>query len=171
MKLNDFLRHPLQHSALENIQVAQHHLNPQNIEVSNTTQSIEPVPGGPGIWDISVPLDTNLLMFNFRSSLNIMQGGAQAGVTGIATRLSTEASTFSHSGTFAANSYNALYSKKAAAQNLSHKIFSSSGDNISLTEAHLVLINSTTRAFRTVWTNYGNDYYTLNVWGQVAIIG
>ena len=171
MKLPDFLRHPLNHANLTNILTDQHHLEPQNIEVSNTTQSIEPLPGGPGQWDIPVPFDTNVLTFSFRSNHTVGLGGAKGGVTGIANRSSLDAATVSHAGSIAVTSYNAIYAKKAAAQNLSHKIFSAAGDHISLSDAYLTLTGPSTRVFRTVWTNYGASYYTLNVWGEVHIIG
>lgn len=171
MRLPDSLKHPLAHSALTNILTDQHHLNPQNIEVSNTTQQIEPLPGGPGVWDISAPFDTNVLMFDFRTNKPLMLGGAYAGLTGIATSTSIDAVCFSHSGVFAGNSYNAIYAKRGGAVNLSHKMFSSTGIEICLTEAHLYLVDASTKVFRTVWTNYGSGYSTLNVWGQVHIIG
>lgn len=173
MRLRDPLRHAAEHDALTNVGADQHHDQPENIEVSNTTQTIDPLPGGPGVWDISVPLDARVAKFSFRSNHTVAEGGAKAGVHGIATRSSLETTTFSLGGhgTMTTTAYNACYSKKAAAMNLSHKVFSSGGDDIVLTDAYLYLVSASVRVLRTTWTNYGGSVYTLNCWGEVQIIG
>jgi hypothetical protein len=110
-------------------------------------------------------------MFNFRSALTIALGGGKGGVTGIACEYSTKASVASFSGAFPASQYNAIYAKPAASANLSHKQFSAAGDYIALSDIHLYAISGTEKVLRTVWTNYGSSVYTLNVWGEVHVIG
>jgi hypothetical protein len=173
MRLYDPLGHPIDHDALTNVGPDDHHDRPENIEIANTTLSVPPLPGDPKAWDISVPFDAQVVKFSLRSNRTIAEGSAKAGVHGIATRSSLEATTFSLGGETSAaiSAYNAAYSKKAAALNLSHKIFSSSGSNIALTDAYLTLIDASTRVLRLVWTNYGASSYTLNCWGEVQVIG
>jgi len=165
--------HPLLHADLENIGVDQHHDQPENIEVSNTTLSVAPLPGDPGEWDITVPFEANVVMFSLRGIKTVAEGGAKSGVIGIATRSQLEASTVSVGGhgSITSGAYNAHYSKKAAAQNLSHKVFDSAGNYISLTNAYLYATGASTRVLRLVWTNYGASYKTLNCWGEVQVLG
>jgi hypothetical protein len=173
MRLLSPLGHPLDHSALTNVLPDQHHDRPINIEVSNTTLNIYPLPGGPGQWDIAMPLNARIVKFSFQSNKVIAEGSGKAGVHGIATRSQFETTTFSLGGhgTTTTTAYNACYSKKASTMNLSHKVFASVGYYISLTEAYLTLISASERVFRTVWTNYGASIYTLHCIGQVQVIG
>jgi hypothetical protein len=173
MKLNDFLKHPLSHDGVSNVSEDQHHEQPENIEVSNTTLSVSPLPGGPGQWDITVPYEANVVMFSFRGIKTVAEGGGKSGIIGIATRSSLEASTVSLGGhgTISSGAYNASYSKKAAALYLSHKCFDSTGGNLALTDASLVATSGSTRVLRTTWTNFAASYKTLNVWGEVQVIG
>jgi hypothetical protein len=108
-----------------------------------------------------------------RSNHNTDLSGAKAGVTGIATRSQFEAATCSLGGhgTLASTSYNAMYSKKASAMYLSHKVFSSTGDGIALTEAYLYeTVSGTTRVLRTIWTNISASNKTLNCYGELAVL-
>jgi hypothetical protein len=173
MRLFSPLGHPTDHAGLSNVGIDQHHDQPENIEVVNTSLVVPPLPGDPKEWDIAVPLNAQVVKFSFRSNRTIAEGSAKAGVHGIATRSSLETTTFSLGGNSSTSitAYNAAYSKRAAAINLSHKIFSSTGDYIALTDAYLTLISASVRVFRTVWTNYGASNYTLNCWGQVQVIG
>lgn len=173
MRLQDFLRHPLIHSAFTNVGVDDHHDRPENIEVGNTSLVCSPAPGGPNDWDVSVPLEASVILFHFRGVVTTAEGGGKCGVIGVATRSSLEASTVSFGGhaSIASGSYNAIYSKKAAAMNLSDKVFSSVGNNIALQEAYLTLTGPSTRVFRTTWQNYGFAYSILNVWGEIGVIG
>jgi len=174
MRLNQPLRHLLSHSAYTNIGVDDHHDRPINIQVSNTVQVIQPLPGGPGVWDISVTLEASVVMFSFRSAHDCEPGaGGKAGVVGIATRnqLDAAAITLGGHGLPATTAYHAAYAKRAAALNLSDKIFSVGGDDIVLTDAYLTLTGPTTRVLRTTWTNYSAGNRTLDVRGQVQVIG
>jgi hypothetical protein len=173
MRLQSSVKHPTDHDGLTNVSEDQHHDRPENIEVSNTSLSVYPLPGGPNDWDINVPLNARVVKFSFRSIRTSGEGGGKSGVTGIATRSSLEATVFSLGGhgSVALTSYNACYSKKASALNLSHKVFSSAGDDIVLTEAYLTLISGSQRVLRTTWTNYGASIKTLNCWGEVQVIG
>lgn len=173
MRLFDPLNHPLEHSVLTNVLEDQHHDRPENIEVANTTLQVYPLPSGPYVWDIAVPLNARVAKFSFRSNRSIAEGGGKAGVHGIATRSILETTTFSLGGntSLTITAYNACYSKKASAMNLSHKVFSSGGNYICLTDAYLTLISGTERVLRTTWTNYGAAIYTLNCWGEVQIVG
>lgn len=173
MRLSNF--NPELHRMLSNVLPDQHHLEPYNIEVSNTVLSVSPLPGGPGVWDISIPFDTHVIKFAFRSNWTCAEGSGKAGVVGFTTRNGmTEATAISTGGnsTIARSAYNAVYSKAGNAMNLSHKVFDSIlGSYICLTDTYLVLIDANTRVLRTTWTNFGSSYYTLNVWGEVQIIG
>jgi hypothetical protein len=173
VRLRDFLRHPLAHAALTNVSTDQHHVRPGNLEVANTTLTVYPLPGGPDEWDIVIPYAAQAVLFSFRSSNTTAEGGGKAGVVGIATRNQFDASTCSTGGhgTISSSSYNAVYTKRASALNLSHKVFASTGADVSLTEAYLYeTVPGTTRVFRTVWTNYSAGLRTLNCWGEVAIL-
>jgi hypothetical protein len=174
MRLDDALRHPTTHAALTDVTPDQHHDRPANTEVSNTSLAIAPLPGGPGVWDIAVPVDARVVMFSLRSNRTITpEGGGKAGVLGIATRSQSEASTASLGGhsIFTEASYNAIFTKVAGAMVLSHKVFSSTGIDVALTDAYLVLTAPDTRVLRTTWTNYGAAVATLNCWGEVQVIG
>jgi hypothetical protein len=173
MRLEDELRHAIDHSVYSNIGVDDHHIKPSNIEVANTTLSVSPLPGGPNAWDISVPFDTKAVLFQFRSNRTIELAGAKAGLVGIATRSSLQATTASIGGDvlITTTAYAAIYSKVASALNLSHKVFSSAGDSISLTDAYLTLTGPSTRVLRLYWTNYSASFKTLNCWGELGLLG
>lgn len=172
MRLRDFIEHPLVHSAFAGIGVDQHHLRPANQQVSNTTLSIDPLPGGPGVWDITVPFDAQVVVFSLRSAHNCAEAGGMSGLIGIADRnsLHTTCADFGEHGTFGTTSYNAIYSKLSGAMNLSDKYFSSASDAIVLTDAYLIATGPVTRVLRTVWTNYGALVRTLAVWGQIGVL-
>lgn len=172
MRPSDPLMMPTAHGALSNVTPDQHHRKPTAISVSNTTQSVAPLPGGPGVWDIAVPYDTQVVSFSFRSIHVTEQAGATAGVTGIATRNMFDTSTVSVGGhgVLSSKSYNAVYTKAASAMNLSHKVFSSLGSDIALTNAYLTTTGPTTRVFRTEWTNYGYGNRTLHAYGEVGLL-
>jgi hypothetical protein len=174
MRLRGHREHPGEHAALTGVGVDQHHGRPSNAEVSNTTLTVDPLPGGPGVWDIPVPLDARVVKFSLRSGHTCSEGGGKAGVHGVATRSQLEATTFSLGGhgTIATSAYNACYSKRASAMNLSHKVFSAADtESLALTEAYLTLTGPTTRVLRLVWTNYGTTVDTLNCWGEVQVVG
>jgi hypothetical protein len=174
MRLTKHTEHPNEHAALTDVGVDQHHDRPSNIEVSNTSLTVDPLPGGPGVWDIPVPLDARVVKFSLRSNHACSEGGGMAGVHGVATRSQLEATTFSLGGhaTITTTAYNASYSKKASAANLSHKVFSAAAtESLALTEAYLTLTGPMTRVLRLVWTNYGVVVDTLNCWGEIQVIG
>lgn len=173
MRLPDPLGQPTLHAALTAVGADDHHLRPDVVTASNTTQSIDPLPGGPGVWDIPVDLDAVVVLFSLRSPHVTEQAGGMAGVTGIATRSSLDAASASlgGSGTLSSTSYNAIYTKASGALNLSHKVFASTGADISLTEAHLVLTSATTRVLRLVWTNYSFGKRTLNARAEIGVLG
>lgn len=172
MRLEDNLKHPLDHAGLSNVTIDQHHDQPENIEISNTTLSVEPAPGGPGTLDISMPSGANVVKFSLRSNRTVAEGYGKAGVHGIANRDQFDTTTFSLGGdtSIAITSYNACYTKVASHINLSHKVFSSVGDDIALSDAYLVA-NQWTVVLRLVFTNYGASTKTLNCWGEVQVIG
>jgi len=173
MRLADPRQHPAVHAALTGVLPEQHHIRPSNVETSNTSLVVPPLPGGPGVWDISVPYDALVVAFYFRSALTVDDGGGKAGVSGIATRSQLQTTALSHGGdsTTAMTARNAWYSKVAAALNLSHKVFSSVGDAIALTDAWLYATGPSTRVLRTYWTNYGVALKTLNCWAEIAVLG
>jgi hypothetical protein len=173
MRLNEYLKHLLVHSGLSGIGIDDHHDQPEHIPAENTTLSVSPLPGGPGVWDIPVPLEASVVLFSFRSMHDVEMGSAKAGVTGVATRSQLQASSVSigGDGTLTTASKVTFYCKPAAALNLSDKIFSAAGDFITLSDAYLYLTSPTTRVLRTQWTNYGASYLTLNARGHVAVIG
>lgn len=176
MRLQDFLEHALSHGDYSGITVDQHHIKPSSIQVSNTILVVPPLPGGPGQWDIALPFDAAAVLFNFVSA-HVIWGTGKAGVTGVAKRNSAYATDttvaslggdqiFGGYGT-----YNCIYSKVSGALQLSHKIFSSGGADIALTDAWIETTSSTTRVLRTWWTNFAAANRTLNVWGEVAVLG
>lgn len=171
MRLIDDLMHLPDHNSLENMGIDSHHDQPENIEIFNTTLQVYPLPGGPGVWDINLTDEAEVVMFTFRSNHDTWQAGAKAGVIGVASenQLRTTTMTWGGHGTKITTSYNMVYSKAAAALNLSDKIFSTAGDLISLTECYIRA--GSPKQLRTEWTNYGSTILTLNVWGQIAIIG
>jgi hypothetical protein len=166
--------HPLAHAALTGVTVDQHHIRPSNIEVANTTLVIDPLPGGPGVWDIAVPLDTIAVVFSFRGLMTTSDGGGKSGLNGVATRNSLEATCISFTagvGVFIVGSYHAVYSKPAAVANLSHKMWGATGEHVVLRDAWLELTAPTTRVFRTQWINYAGSLQTLKCWGEVQCFG
>lgn len=173
MRTESHIAHLLDHSGLANVTAEQHHIKPSNIEISNTALVVPPLPGGPSDWDISVPYDALVVLFQLRSNHTIELSNAKAGVVGIATRSSLQASTFSVGGhgTITSTAYAAFYSKVASALNLSHKVFDSAGADIALTEAYLTATGPSTRVLRLTWTNYSAGNRTLNVWGELGILG
>lgn len=171
MRLVDPRGHPLDHSALTNVLPGQHHKKPTIQAVANTTLSVSPLPGGPGQWDIAMDFDAVAVEFSFTSNNVIAEGGAKAGLYGVATRNQLHTSCISLGGftTASITAYAAIYSKVASALNLSHKIWTTSGQYISLTNAYLAQTGPSTRVFRTEWTNYGASYYTLWCKGYVQV--
>lgn len=171
MRLDNWLEHPIVHSALTNVLPDQHHLRPSNLSVSNTSLLVYPLPAGPYDWDISVPYDTIAAVLTLRSANQTEQAGGQAGVVVIATRSSLDASSISLGGhgNLGSTAYNAIYSKASAALNLSHKVFSTTGGDISLTDCYLNATGPSTRVLRTSWTNYSFGLRTLDVRGEVIL--
>lgn len=173
MQLKFYREHPVDHDALSNVGVDQHHARPENIDAANTTLVVYPLPSGPYIWDVAVPFNARVVEFSLRSNHTCSEGGGKSGVAGMATRSLLEASTISFGGpgTIATSAYNAIFSKKAGAMNLSHKVFSSVGDSICLTDAYLFLVSGTERVLRLTWTSYGSFVRTLNCWAEIRVIG
>lgn len=174
MRLDDFLRHPKAHTALVDVGIDDHHDQPEVIEESNTVLSVEPLPGGPGVWDIAVPLEASVVLFAFRAAKATGPASVgHAGCAGCATRNSYEAASVSIAdwSQFPIHQVQAFYAKRASALNLSHKVFTSSGQYVSLSDAYLTLTGPSTRVFRTLWTNYGASYYTLTAYGLVGVVG
>lgn len=174
MRLIDLFKHPVDHAGLINVGIDQHHDQPENIEISNTSLVVSPLPADPKNWDITVPYDTQVVQVALRSNRTIAEGSGKAGVIVIANRSQLQATSFSLGGETSTTitAYNACYSKVASALNLSHRIFSSSGNYIALTNAYLYeTVAGVTRVLRLEFTNYGASNYTLNCWGEVQIIG
>lgn len=174
MRLVDLLSHPMTHEPFINVGIDDHHDQPEIIEAVNTSLSVEPLPGGPTTWDIAVPYNAQVVAFSFRGAKATGPGGTgRAGVAGVATRSSIEASalSFANWSQHPIHQIPAFYAKPAAALNLSHKVFTASGEFVSLSDIALVATGPSTRVLRTYWTNYGFSYYTLNAWGEIAVIG
>lgn len=171
MRLQDYLMKVPDHAEYINVGINDHHDQPSHIETSNTSLVVQPLPGGPGVWLINLTNNATVIMFTFRSNHLTWQGTAHAGVIGIATtnQLRTSAMTWGGHGTQTTTSYNMVYTKAAAALNLSDKIFSSGGADISLTECYIV--TGTPNQLRTEWTNYSAGLRTLNVWCEISILG
>lgn len=171
MRLEDWVEHPTLHSALTNVLPDQHHRRPANLSVLNNTLTVYPLPGGPDDWDIAVPLETVAAVLHLRSAHLTEQSGGMAGVVVVATRSSLDASSFSLGGhgILTSGAYNAIYTKAAAALNLSHKVFSTGGADIALTECYLTLTGPSARVLRTTWTNYSAGLRTLDARGEVVL--
>jgi len=172
MRLQEFLDHAPAHPAFLNVGIDSHHDQPENIQVSNTVLVVPPLPGGPGVWTIALPDEATVVMFSLRSMQDVAMGGAKAGVVGIATanQFAATAMTLGGHGTLGTTAYNMVYSKAAAALNLSDKVFSSLGTGISLRECYITG-GAGARVLHTEWTNYSAGLLTLNVWAEIAIIG
>lgn len=173
MRLPDCIEHPLAHSAYA-ILADQHHIKPTSVQIANTTLSVSPLPGGPGVWDIALPFDAQAVIFSLRSNRTIAEASGKSGLVGVASRLITKTSCASiggHADLAGYGAYSCVYSKAGGSVQLSHKIFASDGTDIALTDAWINLTGPTTRVLRTYWTNYGASYKTLDVSGQVAVLG
>jgi hypothetical protein len=111
------------------------------------------------------------LIFSFRSNNTTAEGGGKAGVIGVANQnqLHTTTASLGGHGSITITAYNAIYSKRAAALNLSHKVFSSTGTDISLTSAY-ILFTGGNWVLRTEWTNYSAGNRTLNVYGEIQLL-
>jgi len=173
MRPTGFREHPALHSALSNVQIDQHHIRPSNIEISNILLKVFPLPGGPGVWDIPVPLDALVARFCFRSVRTVAEGGGKAGICGIATRNQTHASSIvlGGYGSIADTAMNTIYTKPGGSLYLSDKMFDSTGSDISLTDIWLTLTDPATRVLRTTWTNFSTGLRTLNIWAEIEIRG
>jgi len=171
MRLQSYLEHPTLHSALSNVLAEQHHRRPYNMTISNTSLVVPPLPGGPSDWDISVPYDIVAAVIHLRSARVTELAGGMAGALVVVGRSSLEASSMSLGGhgNLISTSYNAIYTKAAAALNLSHKVFSSGGADISLTEAYLPATGPSSRVLRLTWTNYSAGNRTLDARGEVEL--
>jgi len=172
MRLEDALKHPTLHSALSNVSAAQHHVAPSNIEASNTTLSVAPLPFGPGQWDITVPYEAQAVVFSLRSNRTIGLDTAKSGVVGIANRssLHTASAGLGGHGVITTTSYAQTYAKAGGALYLSSKIFDSTGADIALTDAYLTATGPSTRVLRTTWTNFAASYKTLNAWAEILVL-
>lgn len=171
MRLSDQMMHAMDHSAYSNIGIDDHHDAPENIEIANTTLSVPGFLVGPANWDITLPDSATVVKFVLRSNHGVANGGAKAGVTGIAseTQFAATTMTIGGHGVLATTGYNMVYSKASSDINLSDKVFSSGGTDISLTQAYI--LTSGTRILRLEWTNYNLAAQTLNCWGEVGVIG
>jgi len=173
-KTIDPLVHVLKHASATGVSIDQHHIRPSSISISNTSQSIPPLPGGPGEWDVSVPFDAKVAMLILRSNWQTNDFGGKGGGHWIATRTAyLDASGFSHGGpTFwQSGGYFGFNTKPGTSLELSARIFTSSGAYISLTDAYLAQTGPSSRVLRMSFTNYGASYYTLYAVGEVQILG
>jgi len=172
MRPEDALKHPTLHSAISNVLADQHHEAPSNIETSNTTLSVAPLPFGPGTWDVSVPYDTQAAIFSLRSNRTIELDTGKSGIVGVATRSSLHAATagLGGHGVITTTAYAHCYAKAGGALYLSAKIFDSTGNYIALSNAYLTATGPSTRVFRTDWTNFAASYKTLNVWAELLVL-
>jgi hypothetical protein len=119
-----------------------------------------------------MPYDAQAVMFSLQGGTPIAEGNARPGVIGVASRDSDGASTVSVGGptSTAITAYCAAYSRPGGAANLSHKIFTTSGWYVSLTNAYLVAIGPSTRVLRLEFTNYGGSNYTLWCKGEIQVM-
>ena len=167
------LKHPTQHAALTNVTSEQHHMLPENIPVSNTTQSIPPLPGGPGQWDIPIPFETTMAKLALRSPWQTDDKGGKGGVHALVSDVAyLEATSFSQGGpsSWQSGGYFGVFAKPAASLDLSQRIFDSTG-KIALTDAYITTTGPSTKVLRTTWTNYGASYLTLSAIGEVHVEG
>jgi len=171
MRPENFLEHALLHSVYDNIGIDDHHDAPENIEIANTTLSVPSLFVGPVNWDISIPEDAIVVAVTLRSNHTVQNGGAKAGVLVIATdeQFAATGMTLGGHGTITSTAYNMVYSKASSDANLSDKIFSNIGTDVSLSQAYI--LNSSGRKLRLEFTNYYASARTLNCWGEVAVIG
>lgn len=170
----DPLLHVLKHVAATDIGPDQHHIRPSNISISNTTQSITPLPGGPDDWDVAVPFDAMVARLVLRADWQTNDQGGEAGGHWIVTRTAyLDATGFSQGGPsgWQSGGYFGCFAKPAASLDLSHKVYTPSGPYIALTDAYLAQTGPSTRVLRMSWTNYGATYYTLHAVGEVQILG
>jgi len=167
------MEHPTVHAALGNIAIDQHHIRPSNIEFTDTTSIVPPLPGGPKQIDISVPYAAKAVLFSLQGGLSIAEGGAKPGVIGVATRTYSGATCASLGGQTATvlTAYCAIYSGPGGALNLSHKIFTVAGRYVSLSLAYLPATGPSTRVLRLEFTNYGASNYTLWCKGEIQVLG
>lgn len=173
MRLADARLIPAVHSALTNVGIDQHHERPSVIETSNTSLVVAPLPGGPGVWDIAMPFNAEVVMVALRSPRTVAEGSGKAGVVGIASRniLETSCVSIGGYGGISQSAEAAVYTKRASAQNLSHKVFDGTlGGNVSLTSMWLNLTGPSTRVLRTFWTNYSASNKTLKCWAEIAVL-
>ena len=163
---------PRSHAALTNVLAGQHHRAQETQQISNTSLSVSPLPGGPGVWDISVDEDVVAVMLALRSNNTTWVNGFKAGVALLVGRSMLDAAAFGAggAGSITITSFAHTYAKKAGAVYLSDRIFSDTGDMIALTDAYLTLTAPSTRVLRTTWTNHDASYRTLNVWGEMTLL-
>lgn len=157
------------HTDATNVGVDDHHLRPRNVEVSNTTQSIPPLPGGPGRWDIPLPSATRTAKFLLRGPITTQPGGpAKVGVWGNCSEQFLETSTVSFGYQIGSSNYGAVYSQAAGALYLSHKMFSTVKGEIALSSARIVTVG-VTKYLRLEFTNFAAGFRTLMCWAEIQV--
>lgn len=159
------------HAGATNVGVDDHHIRPSNVEASNTTLSVSPLPGGPGQWDIPLPDDAEAVMFTLRGPLTTHPGGpAKVGVIGVCSRAYLEASTVAFGSPTGSSNYGAIYSQAAGALYLSDKFFSNTYGELALSEARIVDVTGS-RYLRLEFTNFAAGYRTLDCRAEIGVVG
>lgn len=172
MRLDAMLEMAIEHDVYINIGDDDHHEAPQHLEAINTSLSVPSFFVGPVNWDISVPDWVTVCAVTLRSNRTVQNGLAKAGalVIASATQFAATGMTLAGAGSITSTAYNMVYSKAASAINLTDKIFSSTGNDIALSQAYLTG-GAGSRVLRLEWTNYNFTAQTLNVWAEVSLIG
>lgn len=168
------IRHVFKHAALTNVQSDQHHLPPEGIPIQNTTQSVPPLPGGPGYWQISVPFDTNYAGVSLVSGWQSNDVGGKRGGRWLVTRNQWQDATgmsWGGSTAWRNSCYVGMFSRVAGSLEVSHRIWTLSGLYISLTDAVITQTGPSSRVLQLEFTNYGASSYTLTVYGEIMVMG
>jgi len=159
------------HDGAANVGVDDHHIRPSNIEDSNTTLSVAPLPGGPGTWDIAIPFDAVAVKATLRGPITTQPGGpGKVGVILICSRDFLEGSTVAFGSPTGSSNYGALYSQAGGALYLSDKFFSNTYGEIALSNARIVQTGPSTRVLRLEFTNFAAGYRTLQCWAEIGVV-
>jgi len=164
------LQHAIDHDLYSDIGVDDHHDRPSAFHVSNTTLNVPPLPGGPAVWDISVPTNAKVVQFLFQGPKVVAPQSGKAGAGAIAYDAGYRATGQGIGAwtSMATTNYTSIWSLMVSSF-IGYKVFTASGEYVGLSNAYL--LTSGGRWLRTEWTNIGASNYTLTAKGIVAVLG
>ena len=127
------------------------------------------------MWDVAVPYDATFVQVDLISGWQSNDYGGNRGASYLVNRTAwLDATGMSLGGptNWRTGSYVGFFSKVASNLEISHRIWTTSGQYVSLIDLYLATTGPTTRVLRMVFQNYGAAYYPLNIpGGSIGVLG